>query len=253
MAAASRSRPGAPSLDLAGRLGETPIRIASGPVGIAYPGAISARSMRVTLGPRGHCDDLRHTGSVGGQVGKGIAGQLRRHRRQALCRSARHPRRQWRLDICRRRAAHRRRGVPAGRPPAGERGSSRWSRPARRCRWTTTSSSPTAPLREPHQRADGDRGGDPPRPRHRPRTCRPRGRPASCSTSKLQPDELSQLALGVVANAKGTVTGSGRIDWNENDGDQQRQVLERCARFRRRIRPGDAALRARSCSPTCSA
>ena len=29
----------------------------------------------------------------------------------------------------------------------------------------------------------------------------------------LQPDELSRLALGVIANAEGVVTGSGRIDW----------------------------------------
>ncbi|WP_165859687.1 intermembrane phospholipid transport protein YdbH family protein [Tsuneonella suprasediminis] len=30
----------------------------------------------------------------------------------------------------------------------------------------------------------------------------------------LQPDQLTDLALGVVANAKGTVRGVGRIDWN---------------------------------------
>ncbi|MFX5705782.1 hypothetical protein ABTE52_22610, partial [Acinetobacter baumannii] len=31
--------------------------------------------------------------------------------------------------------------------------------------------------------------------------------------SGLQPADLSKLALGVVANAAGTVTGKGRIDW----------------------------------------
>ena len=31
---------------------------------------------------------------------------------------------------------------------------------------------------------------------------------------KLQPDTLTDLALGMVANAKGTVTGKGRIDWD---------------------------------------
>ena len=32
----------------------------------------------------------------------------------------------------------------------------------------------------------------------------------------LQPDMLTGLALGVVANTKGTVTGRGRIDWTES-------------------------------------
>ncbi|RIV88617.1 hypothetical protein D2V17_06920 [Aurantiacibacter xanthus] len=32
--------------------------------------------------------------------------------------------------------------------------------------------------------------------------------------SKFQPQDLSRLALGVVANVAGTVTGTGRIDWN---------------------------------------
>ncbi|GGC17606.1 hypothetical protein GCM10011371_01390 [Novosphingobium marinum] len=44
---------GAPSLELAGMLGETPIRIASGPLGVAYPGLVSARSLRVAIGPEG--------------------------------------------------------------------------------------------------------------------------------------------------------------------------------------------------------
>lgn len=42
---------GAPSLQLAGSLGETPIRIVSGPVGFAYPGAMSARNLDIVLGP----------------------------------------------------------------------------------------------------------------------------------------------------------------------------------------------------------
>ncbi|APE28454.1 intermembrane phospholipid transport protein YdbH family protein [Aurantiacibacter gangjinensis] len=31
----------------------------------------------------------------------------------------------------------------------------------------------------------------------------------------LQPDDLTRLALGVVANVEGTITGNGRINWNE--------------------------------------
>ncbi|WP_128892870.1 YdbH domain-containing protein [Erythrobacter sp. HKB08] len=34
---------------------------------------------------------------------------------------------------------------------------------------------------------------------------------------RLQPDELTVLALGVVANVEGVVTGTGRIDWSPDD------------------------------------
>jgi hypothetical protein len=33
--------------------------------------------------------------------------------------------------------------------------------------------------------------------------------------NQLQPDTISRLALGVIANAQGTLRGNGRIDWNE--------------------------------------
>lgn len=33
---------------------------------------------------------------------------------------------------------------------------------------------------------------------------------------QLQPDEITHIALGVVANVEGTVTGGGRIDWTRN-------------------------------------
>lgn len=42
---------GAPALDLAGSLGDTPIRLASGPVGFAYPGALRAQNIDISLGP----------------------------------------------------------------------------------------------------------------------------------------------------------------------------------------------------------
>ena len=38
---------GVPSLDLAGRLGATPIRIRSGAVGMAWPGTLAARALDV--------------------------------------------------------------------------------------------------------------------------------------------------------------------------------------------------------------
>lgn len=42
---------GTSTLSLRGNLGETPIALVSGPVGIAWPGAMSARNLAITLGP----------------------------------------------------------------------------------------------------------------------------------------------------------------------------------------------------------
>lgn len=43
---------GTPSLDLVGTLGETPIRLKTGAVGFAYPGAITAKTVDISLGPQ---------------------------------------------------------------------------------------------------------------------------------------------------------------------------------------------------------
>jgi hypothetical protein len=66
---------GVPSLDLAGRLGETPIAIRSGPIGFAYPGSLSARRLLVTLGPR----DTATTFAVNdltAKIGETVAGRF---------------------------------------------------------------------------------------------------------------------------------------------------------------------------------
>ncbi|MEC8771640.1 MAG: exoprotein, partial [Pseudomonadota bacterium] len=47
----TRIAAGTSGLDLAGSLGDTPIRIRSGPVGFAYPGVMKARSLDIALGP----------------------------------------------------------------------------------------------------------------------------------------------------------------------------------------------------------
>jgi len=70
-----RMAAGAPSLQLTGRLGETPIAIRSGAVGLAYPGAVSARQLVVSLGPADTAstfalDDLT------AQIGKDVAGRF---------------------------------------------------------------------------------------------------------------------------------------------------------------------------------
>nr|WP_086493451.1 YdbH domain-containing protein [Novosphingobium panipatense] len=68
---------GIPGLDLSGRLGETPIRIASGPLGYAQlagrPGSLTAKTVDVALGPDEAPSRFR-LARLDAQVGKEIAG-----------------------------------------------------------------------------------------------------------------------------------------------------------------------------------
>ena len=66
---------GAPSLDLAGMLGGTPIRIASGPVGFAYPGVMTARRLDIALGPAGTASRFVIS-DLDARIGDDIAGRF---------------------------------------------------------------------------------------------------------------------------------------------------------------------------------
>ena len=64
---------GTSSLDLEGYLGETPIRLASGPVGFAYPGVMTAKAIDVALGPADTASRFRVSG-LEARLGDDIAG-----------------------------------------------------------------------------------------------------------------------------------------------------------------------------------
>ncbi|MGX7951815.1 intermembrane phospholipid transport protein YdbH family protein [Tsuneonella sp. HG249] len=66
---------GAPSLDLSGRLADTPIRLRSGPVGFAYPGAVSARAVDIALGPAATASTFRIS-NLTATFGREIAGRF---------------------------------------------------------------------------------------------------------------------------------------------------------------------------------
>ncbi|EDL50544.1 exoprotein [Erythrobacter sp. SD-21] len=66
---------GTPGLDLAGSLGETPIRIASGPVGFAYPGTVRAQDLDIALGPAATASRFLIS-DLTAQVGDTIAGDF---------------------------------------------------------------------------------------------------------------------------------------------------------------------------------
>ena len=66
---------GAPSLQLTGRLGQTPIAIRSGAVGFAYPGSVSARQLVVTLGPADTATTFAIS-DLSARIGEDIAGRF---------------------------------------------------------------------------------------------------------------------------------------------------------------------------------
>lgn len=66
---------GVPGLDLTGRLGETPIRLASGPVGFGRPGVLYAKALDVVLGPEPTATRFR-LADLRARVGQDIAGTL---------------------------------------------------------------------------------------------------------------------------------------------------------------------------------
>jgi hypothetical protein len=204
---------GAPSLELSGKLGETPIAIRSGPVGLAWPGALSARQLQITLGPpetatRFALQDLS------AQLGEGIAGRFD----GADARLYAVP-----LDLL---GAHGAWRYADGRLTLSDgafRLEDRQS-PARFEPLTAEGATLTlednrigahAALREAltgrevtevdiaHDLASG-RG-------HADLTVG-----NLTFDSVLQPETLTRLAYGMVANVRGTVTGAGRIDWDES-------------------------------------
>ena len=74
-AAGTRIAAGTPALDLTGRLGGTPVRIASGPIGIGAPGVLYAKALDITLGPPASASRFR-LAELKAEVGREIAGSF---------------------------------------------------------------------------------------------------------------------------------------------------------------------------------
>lgn len=206
----TRIAAGAPSLSVVGRLGESPIRIASGPVGFAWPGQLAARSLAVELGPAATASHFRIT-NLNARIGEDIAGRFAGSDvlLGAVPLDLREAEGDWRfaggrLDIS--NAAFRlfdREKVARFEPLA-----------ARDATLTLADNRITAQavLREPasdrevvrtdirHNLENGHGNAD-------------LFVDALVFDEKLQPDRLTLRARGVVANAQGTLRGTGRIDW----------------------------------------
>ncbi|MGV3556403.1 MAG: intermembrane phospholipid transport protein YdbH family protein [Croceibacterium sp.] len=203
---------GAPSLDVAGRLGETPIAIRSGAVGIAYPGAISARRMVISLGPRDTAttfavEDL--TANIGKTISGRFAGTDIRLFAVPLDLVGASGNWDYTAGVL---------SIADGQFRLVDRQPEPRFEPlvARGGRLTLANNVilAEATLRQPatdrvvtdvdirHNLATGTGHAD-------------LAVPGLLFDRQLQPVTLSRLMLGVVANVEGTVTGTGRIDWNE--------------------------------------
>ena len=207
----TRLAAGVPRLALSGRIGETPILLRSAAVGFAWPGGLAARDVDVTLGPVSAGSHFT-IASLTGQLGKVPSGRF--SGAEALLAAV--P-----LDLREASGSWRYAG---GRLSLGE-GVFRLEdrlvddrfRPvvARGATLNLANNRITAlaALREPasdrivteativHDLASGTGHAD-------------LAVRNLVFDQKLQPDTLSYLALGVIANARGMVRGAGRIDWS---------------------------------------
>lgn len=201
-------------LTLAGRLGQSPIRLDAAAVGLAWPGAMVARKVDLALG-QGDARSHFIIASLTGQLGRTLAGRFAGAEAQlgAVPLDLRDASGIWRY-------AGGRLSLDQGRFRLEDRLVDDRFRPvtAREARLTLENNriAAFAALREPgsdrvvteatiaHDLASGTGHAD-------------LVVPNLVFDQKLQPDTLSYFALGVIANARGVVRGTGRIDWNPRE------------------------------------
>ncbi|WP_225206874.1 YdbH domain-containing protein [Novosphingobium huizhouense] len=202
---------GTDALSLAGKLGETPVQVSSGPVGFSWPGVVTARKVDVALGPEATATRLKLEELVArldGETAGTFAGV--EARLAAVPLDVTGASGDWRFadgaltlsnaafDLSDRQG-----------PPRFEKLTARGATLSLVDNRITAEALLRHPetdrevvrvslrhdLTDASGRADLDVG-------------------QLAFDSRLRPDQLTRLALGVVANVSGAVTGKGRIDWN---------------------------------------
>lgn len=210
-AAGLRIAAGATGLDLSGSFGQTPMRLTSGAVGFAWPGAISAKSVDIALGPAETATRFR-LADLEAHAGKDFTGTFA----GVEARLAAVP-----MDVTNAAGDWRYAGGELTLSGASFDLTDR-QQPARFERMAARDA--TLSLHDSRICADAVLR-DPASGREVVRTAI---RHDLANTSghadlfvdhlafdkSLQPDTLTQLARGLVALAKGTVTGTGQIDWS---------------------------------------
>jgi hypothetical protein len=202
---------GAPSLDISGRLADTPIRLRSGPIGLAYPGAMTARAVDIALGPAATASTFRIS-NLTATFGKDISGRFE----DADVRLFNVPLNlvnttgRWRYGggvLALADASFRlidRQADPRFSPLVAEGGTltlrDNIVRAAATLREPATAREVTG-VAIVHNLASGAGHAD-------------LIVEGLLFDRSLQPDTLFPRAKGVVANARGAVSGTGRIDWD---------------------------------------
>ncbi|MCK9543731.1 MAG: YdbH domain-containing protein [Novosphingobium sp.] len=202
---------GAPSLDLSGRLGETPLRIRSGALGFAVPGNLAARSLDVALGPAQNASHFR-IANLSARIGKDVSGRFAGADvlLAAVPMDLVGAEGDWRFADGRLTLADAaftvrdREQVRRFAPLVAKDGA---------LLLVDNRIAATATLLEPnslrtilrtdivHDLSSGKGNAG-------------LSVPGILFDKELQPDTLTPMALGVIANAMGEVRGTGRIDWN---------------------------------------
>ncbi len=206
----TRIAAGAPSLEIAGRLGTTPIRIASGPVGFAIPGALAAKRLNIALGPAATATRFQIS-DLTARIGEDIAGRFAGSdvRLFAVPLDLLGANGSWRY------AKGRLTIADADFRLQDRRGDARFQPLVANGATLALENNrivAAASLREP----SSNRGIVNVDIRHDLTVGRGHADlavPGVLFDRALQPDTLTRRALGVVANARGTVRGAGRIDW----------------------------------------
>ncbi len=207
----TRIAAGASKLDLAGSLGKTPIRIAGGALGLAWPGTMAARSLDIEIGPRGDASKFR-IGNLNARIGKEAAGHFTGGNVElsGIPLDVREAVGDWRyadgrLSIA--KTAFRledRWADDRFHPLTGNAGELQLYNNVITAR---------AAMLEPKSLREVVRADI----RHDLGSGRGTAELFSAGIvfdRDLQPDTITPLALGVVANASGTVRGEGRIAWD---------------------------------------
>lgn len=202
---------GTAGVNLVGTIGSTPIRLRSGAIGAAWPGALALRNLDVSMGPVDRPSTIK-VGAFTGRLGKMITGRFAGTEAKLFAVP---------LDITEAEGQMRFANSVLDLSGASLKVSDR-EKPSRfytltgrdaKLRLADNVITAEAMLREPKSdreivladivhnlfRATG----------HADLTF-----PGMVFDSKMQPDTLSYYASGVIALAKGTITGTGRIDWN---------------------------------------
>lgn len=202
---------GTAGLDLVGSLGDTPVRLKSGAIGAAWPGAIAARNLEIMMGPADKPSTIS-VAAFNGALGKALTGQFSGTAVKlfAVPLDVTDAAGQLRfadgvLDLSQSTLKVSDREKPARFYTLAGRDAV--------LRLANNVITAETLLREPtsdreivlatirHDLANASGHAD-------------LKVPGILFDGKLQPDTLSYYASGVIALAKGTISGTGRIDWD---------------------------------------